>query len=63
MNVLHVWLIQRGQGFSERLDAWARVFRFAMTALVGMLSPATYNKATRLVVGKQIYFTAWEILP
>ena len=63
MNALHTWLTVRGQGFSEWLDAWVRVFRFAMTALVGMLSPATYNRATRLVVQKQIYFTAWEILP
>ncbi|MBI3527901.1 MAG: ABC transporter permease [Betaproteobacteria bacterium] len=63
MNALHTWLTLRGQGFSERLNAWVRVFRFAVTALIGVLSPSTYNKATRLVVQKQIYFTAWEILP
>jgi phospholipid/cholesterol/gamma-HCH transport system permease protein len=63
MNALHSWLNLRGQAFFEWLDAWVRVFRFAMTALVGMLSLATYNKATRFVVQKQIYFTAWEILP
>lgn len=63
MNALHTWLTLRGQGFSERLNAWVRVFRFAITALVGVLSPSTYNKATRLVIQMQIYFSAWQILP
>jgi phospholipid/cholesterol/gamma-HCH transport system permease protein len=63
MNALHAWLAMRGQGFSERLNSWVHVFRFAITALVGVLSPSTYNKATRLIVQKQIYFTAWQILP
>lgn len=63
MNALHTWLTLRGQGFSERLNAWVRVFRFATTAIVGVLSPSTYNRATRLIVQKQIYFTAWQILP
>ena len=63
MNALHTWLSLRGQGFSERLNAWVRVFQFAITALVGLLTPSMYNKATRLVVQQQIYFTAWQILP
>jgi phospholipid/cholesterol/gamma-HCH transport system permease protein len=63
MNALQIWLTLRGQGFSERFNAWVRVFRFAVTAIVGVLSPSTYNKATRLIVQKQIYFTAWQILP
>jgi phospholipid/cholesterol/gamma-HCH transport system permease protein len=63
MNGLYAWLNLRGQGSIDRLNAWVRVFRFASTALVGVLSPSTYNKATRLVVQKQIYFTAWQILP
>ena len=63
MNALHAWLTLRGQGFSDRLNAWVRVFRFATTAIVGVLSPSTYNRATRLIVQKQIYFTAWQILP
>ncbi|HVY07016.1 MAG TPA: ABC transporter permease [Burkholderiales bacterium] len=63
MNALAAWLTLRGQGFSDRLIAWGRVFRFASDAFIGMLSPSTYNKATRQVVQKQIYFTAWEILP
>lgn len=63
MNALASWLTLRGQGFSDRLGAWARVFRFAAAAAAGILSPATYNKATRAVVQKQIYFTAWQVLP
>ena len=63
MNAIGTWLTLRGQGFSDRLNAWGRVFRFALVAFVGMLSPSTYNKATRVVVQKQIYFTAWQILP
>jgi len=63
MTALHAWLTLRGQDFSEWLNAWVRVFRFATIALAGMLSPSTYNKATRLVMQKQIYFTAWQILP
>jgi phospholipid/cholesterol/gamma-HCH transport system permease protein len=63
MNALQTWLTLRGQGFSERFNAWMRVFQFAVTAIVGVLSPSTYNKATRLIVQKQIYFTAWQILP
>jgi phospholipid/cholesterol/gamma-HCH transport system permease protein len=63
VSALHAWLTQRGHGFSERLFAWVRLFRFALDALIGVLSPSTYNKATRLVVQKQIYFTAWQILP
>lgn len=63
MNALYIWLNLRGQAFSERLNGWLKVFSFALTALVGVMSPSMYNKATRLVVQKQIYFTAWQILP
>jgi phospholipid/cholesterol/gamma-HCH transport system permease protein len=63
MNRLHPWLMSRGQSFSERLNAWLYVFSFAVTAIAGVLSPSTYNKATRLIVQKQIYFTGWQILP
>ncbi len=63
MNALYDWLNLRGQAFSERLHGWGTVFRFALTALVGVMSPSMYNKATRLIVQKQIYFTAWQILP
>lgn len=63
MNALHAWLTRRGQGFAGWMNAWAGVFSFAGVALIGALSPSTYNKATRQVVQKQIYFTAWQILP
>lgn len=52
-----------GRTVERSLVAWGKVFRFAGIAIVGALSPSTYNSATRLVVQKQIYFTAWEILP
>lgn len=60
MNALYYWIAQRGR---EWTFAWSRVFHFAAVAVIGALSPSTYNKATRLVVQKQIYFTAWQILP
>ena len=63
VNALHAWLTRRGQGFAGWMNAWAGVFGFAGVALIGALSPSTYNKATRQVVQKQIYFTAWQILP
>ena len=63
MTALYAWLNQRGRGFSGWLNPWLNALRFAFTALVALLSPSTYNKAMRLVVQKQIYFTAWQILP
>ena len=63
MNSVQAWLTRRGEGVSEWINAWLRVLGFAGVAVVGALSPSTYNKATRLVVQKQIYFTAWQILP
>jgi phospholipid/cholesterol/gamma-HCH transport system permease protein len=63
MNSLQIWLTQRGDGFAARMSAWGHAFHFAASAVIGALSPSTYNRATRLVVQKQIYFTAWQILP
>lgn len=63
MSTLQAWLTRRGAGFTEWVSAWSRVLAFTGVAVVGALSPSTYNKATRLVVQKQIYFTAWQILP
>lgn len=42
---------------------WLKLARFAAGALLVAFNPATYNSATRSVVYKQIYFTAWQILP
>lgn len=63
MSNLGAWLTLRGQLFFDWLDGWVRVFRFATVAIAGVLSPSTYNKATRLVMQKQVYFTAWQIFP
>lgn len=43
--------------------SWWRVFHFGALALVMALSPATYDRETRAVTAKQIYFTAWQVLP
>lgn len=37
--------------------------RFAGAATITAFTPSAYNSATRTVVMKQIYFTAWQILP
>jgi phospholipid/cholesterol/gamma-HCH transport system permease protein len=63
MTALEAWLTRRGQGFFEWFNGWVRVFRFATIAIAGALSPTTYNKATLQVMQKQIYFSAWQILP
>jgi phospholipid/cholesterol/gamma-HCH transport system permease protein len=49
--------------FSEWVASWARTLRFAGTALAATLAPASYTAATRAVTVRQIYFTAWQILP
>jgi phospholipid/cholesterol/gamma-HCH transport system permease protein len=63
MNALQAWLTRRGEGVSGWLNPWLNALRFAFTAFVGVFSPSSYNKAMRRVVQKQIYFTAWQILP
>lgn len=50
-------------GFIFRLRSWRRLLRFAGFATVAALSPSTYGPATRAVAVRQIYFTAWQILP
>jgi phospholipid/cholesterol/gamma-HCH transport system permease protein len=52
-----------GTNLLNWLRSWRAVFHFAGVAIVEALTPATYNSATRSVVFKQIYFTAWQILP
>ena len=63
MNALQSWLALRGRGFSLRLHTLTRVLHLAIVVTTSALTPSTYNKATRLVIEKQIYFTAWQILP
>ena len=40
-----------------------RAFKFISICLVHMLTPKSYNPAMRMVLVKQIYFTAIEIIP
>lgn len=56
-------LIRSTAGIEARLRAWVAVFRFGAAAARVVFSRSTYNNATREVVAKQIYFTAWQILP
>ena len=52
-----------GTGIAGWLASWWRVFHFGALALVMALSRATYDKENRAVTAKQIYFTAWQVLP
>lgn len=56
-------LTRRGAATLTWLSGWFALVGFAASALVHALTPSTYNSATRSVVLKQIYFTAWQILP
>lgn len=60
------WLIdlltRSGDALVARLSPVARMLRFGGIALAGIFSPGLYNSATRTVVQKQIYFTAWQII-
>jgi phospholipid/cholesterol/gamma-HCH transport system permease protein len=46
-----------------RQRSWRRVLRFGGLATVAAFSPSTYNAQAREVAVRQIYFTAWQILP
>jgi phospholipid/cholesterol/gamma-HCH transport system permease protein len=45
------------------LRGWSQTLRFATIALASIFSRSAYNKASFLVIQKQIYYTAWQILP
>ena len=49
--------------FLFRPRSWRRVLRFAGIATVAAVSPSTYNLQARAVAVRQIYYTAWQILP
>lgn len=55
--------VEFGAAFLAWCASWWRVLHFGALALVMALSPATYDKLNRSVTAKQIYFTAWQILP
>jgi phospholipid/cholesterol/gamma-HCH transport system permease protein len=56
------WLARKVRLFQESLLSWLNVLRFAGAAIQGAFSAST-NSAPREVVQKQIYYTAWQILP
>lgn len=49
--------------FLFRVRSWRRVLRFAVVATAALLSPSTYEQRTREFAVRQIYYTAWQILP
>lgn len=50
-------------GFLFRYRSWRRVLRFAGIATVALISPSTYKADTRELAVRQIYLTAWTVLP
>ena len=56
-------LAQAGGAFLAWSASWGRSFRFGATALVVAASPSAYDRETRNVMARQIYFTALQILP
>ena len=52
-----------GSAFLAWCASWWRVFHFGALAMVMALSPATYDRENRSVTAKQMYFTAWQVLP
>ena len=49
--------------FLFRPRSWRRVLRFGGVAIVAAISPSTYNAQAREVAVRQIYYTAWQVLP
>jgi phospholipid/cholesterol/gamma-HCH transport system permease protein len=45
------------------LRGLVQTLRFAGIAFAGILTPSSYSRASFAVIQKQIYYTAWEILP
>jgi phospholipid/cholesterol/gamma-HCH transport system permease protein len=45
------------------LRAWWRALVFAVTAAAAALSPSAYTARTRALAMKQVYFSAWQVLP
>lgn len=43
--------------------AWGRVMLFAFTAAAAALTLAAYTPRMRTVATRQVYFTAWQVLP
>jgi hypothetical protein len=63
MALLTNFLTRRGAALLATGRIWRDTLRFAGAATITAFTPSAYNSATRTVVMKQIYFTAWQILP
>ncbi len=46
-----------------RARSWRRLFRFGGFATVAALSPSSYGAEARTIAVRQIYLTAWKVLP
>jgi phospholipid/cholesterol/gamma-HCH transport system permease protein len=46
-----------------RASSWRRLFRFGGFATVAALSPSSYGPEARALAVRQIYLTAWKVLP
>src|SRR6185369_173304 len=49
--------------FLFRPRSWRRVVRFAGYATVALLSPSTYSQPARELAARQVYYTAWQVVP
>lgn len=63
IHTLHRAVTGGAGAFAGWLASWWRVFHFGATALVMAFSPAAYDRATSNLMGRQVYFTAIQILP
>lgn len=54
---------KQGAALHAWAAGWWRVFHFGAIALVMAVSPSAYDRETRNVMARQIYFTALQILP
>lgn len=52
-----------GRALLDWLLSWWRVFHFGARALVMAASPSAYDRETGSLMARQIYYTAWQILP
>lgn len=43
--------------------AWGRALRFGFAVVAAVLSPKLYTPRARTATTRQIYFTAWQVLP
>ena len=59
----HELIESSGGSIRKWAASWWRIFHFGALAVVMALSPSAYDRETRNVMARQIYFTAWQILP